>query len=416
VTGKRPILVIATLDTKGVEAAFLCERIRRRGALPVIVDAGILGTPVAVTPDVTREELADVIGKTLADLRDLGERGPAVEVMCEALAEIVPGLHARHGFVGGCGIGGLEGSVLAGAALRALPFGIPKIILSPVASGVRTFGTFVGESDIALMHSVADLQGLNSVTARVLETAAGMACSHEAFAWPSPRCGRVGMSLNGNTTPVGEMIRHALELDGWEVVAFHSNGVGGVAMERLAAAGGLDAIVDLTTNELADELTGGLFPVVGRLKLNGEQAIPRVVVPGCLDFICQGPLGQIDPRFEGRPIDRHNPEVTLVRVSTEEAAQIARTLVDRLVGSAGCACLVIPTGGLSMPGSEGGSFRDPDADHLFTEALVAAAGGRVAYTLVDAPINSRKLADATVAEFRHLLEQPVAQLTAATEP
>jgi uncharacterized protein (UPF0261 family) len=416
VTERRPILVIATLDTKGVEAAFLCGRIRARRATPVIVDAGTLGNPVAVIPDVTREELAGVIGKTLADLRNLGERGPAVEVMCEALAEIVPRLHARHGFVGGCGIGGLEGSVLAGAALRALPFGIPKIILSPVASGVRTFGTFVGESDIALMHSVADLQGLNSVTARVLETAAGMACSHEAFEWPSPRCGRVGMSLNGNTTPVGEMIRQRLELDGWEVVAFHSNGVGGVAMERLAAAGGLDAIVDLTTNELAEELTGGLFPVSGRLKLNGDRPIPRVVVPGCLDFICQGPLDRIDPRFEGRPIDRHNPEVTLVRVSTAEAGQIARTLVDRLVSSAGRASLVIPMRGLSMPGSDGGSFRDPDADQLFTEALVAAAGGRVAYTLVDAPINSRELADTTVAEFRRLLEEPVEPVAAATQP
>jgi uncharacterized protein (UPF0261 family) len=252
---------------------------------------------------------------------------------------------------------------------------------------------------------VVDLQGLNRYTAAIFELAASIVTSPPArvLDWPAGERGRVGMSLNGNTTWVGTEIRRQLEADGYEVVSFHSNGVGGIGMERLAAAGELDAIVDLTTNELVEEVVGGMFPVRDRLRVAGRSAVPRVLVPGCLDFICQGPVGKLDDRFRGRAVDLHNPEITLVRVSREEARTLAREFVDRALESQGPVALVAPTDGLSLGGSPGGSFEDPIADAAFTQELVELADGRIPLTLVQAPINDIRLADSVVTAFNSVV-------------
>lgn len=392
------VLVVATLDTKGAEAAYLCERIADHGATAVLVDAGVLGTADGVAPAVTRHEVAHASGRTLEEVIATGSRGAAVELMMEGLRAVVPRLAARRSFVGGCGIGGAEGALLAATALRALPFGIPKVVLSPILSGVREFAPFVGAQDMVLVHSVVDLQGLNSYTRAMLDMTARLACVG-SVAPQRRRNGvrRVGMSLNGNTTTVGTQIREALERRGCEVVAFHSNGVGGVAMERLARSGGLDFVIDLTTNELVEEVVTGLFPVRDRLRIAGN--VPRVVVAGCLDFVCQPGVDRIDPRFRDRPRDLHNPEITLVRVSREEAARIAAELVERLAASDAPVRLLVPTGGLSLGGSPGGSFHDAQADAAFAGAIAEAADGRVEVELVDAAINDDALAAAVLDAF-----------------
>lgn len=401
------ILVIATLDTKGPEAAYLCERVAERGAKPLLIDVGILGEPDSVTPDVTRAEVAEAAGRTIDEVRAAGARGTAVEQMMGGLRQLVPGLLANNDVSGGVGIGGAEGAVLASAALSALPFGLPKIIVSPILSGVRRCGPFVRHEDIALLHSVADLQGINYHTATVLDLAASMVAGGGARVdWPEPSQGRVGMSLNGNTTKVGTQIRKELEKDGYEVVSFHSNGVGGVTMEEIAAQGGFSAVVDLTTNELVEEVVDGLFPVRDRLRVSGRTAVPRVVVPGCLDFVCQGSLDEVEERFRNRPMDIHNPEVTLVRVSKEEAKLIAREFVLRLLESQGPVRVVVPTGGLSIPGSPGGNFPDPEADAAFTRALVEEAEDDLALSLVEAPINDDRVARAVVGAFAEVVADP----------
>jgi uncharacterized protein (UPF0261 family) len=392
------VLVVATLDTKGTEAAYLCERIADHGATPVLVDAGVLGSADGIAPAVTRHEVARASGHSLEEVIATGSRGAAVELMMDGLRAVVPPLAARRSIVGACGIGGAEGALLAAAALRALPFGIPKVVLSPILSGVRQFAPFVGAQDMVLVHSVVDLQGLNEYTRAMLDLTARLACVGSVAAQQRRNGGvRAGMSLNGNTTAVGTQIREALERRGCEVVAFHSNGVGGVAMERLAASGGLDFVVDLTTNELVEEVVDGLFPVRDRLCIAGN--VPRVVVAGCLDFVCQPGVDRIDPRFRDRPRDLHNPEVTLVRVSRREAERIAGELVDRLASSVAPVRLIVPTGGLSLGGSPGGSFHDADADAAFAAAVARAAGDRLEVELVDAAINDDALAVAVVDAF-----------------
>jgi uncharacterized protein (UPF0261 family) len=412
VTPAGDVLVVATLDTKGAEAAYLCERIADRGATPVLVDAGVLGSADGVAPAVTRHEVARASGHSLEDVIATGSRGAAVELMMDGLRALVPQLAVRRSFVGACGIGGAEGALLAATALRTLPFGIPKVVLSPILSGVREFAPFVGADDMVLVHSVVDLQGLNTYTRAMLDLTARLACVG-SVAPQHRRNGvrRVGMSLNGNTTAVGTQIREALERRGCEVVAFHSNGVGGVAMERLAQSGGLDAVIDLTTNELVEEVVAGLFPVRDRLRIAAN--VPRVVVAGCLDFVCQPGVDRIEPRFRDRPRDLHNPEVTLVRVSREEAARIAGELVERLAASGAAVRLIVPTGGLSLGGSPGGSFHDAEADAAFAAAVAEAAGDRLEVELVDAAINDDALAAAVIDAYDAiaLFERPGVSVT-----
>jgi uncharacterized protein (UPF0261 family) len=402
----RHVLVVATLDTKGAEAAYLCERIAERGATPILVDVGVLGSPDGVAPAVTRHEVARAAGHTLEEVIATGARGSAVALMMDGLRELVPTLAERYALTGACGIGGAEGAMLASTALRALPFGIPKVVLSPILSGVREFAPFVGAEDVVLVHSVVDLQGLNSYTRAMLELTARLACVGSVAPTVDGNgrvdgLRRVGMSLNGNTTAVGTTIRQALERRGCEVVAFHSNGVGGVAMERLARSGGLDAVIDLTPNELVEEVVTGLFPVRNRLRIADH--VPRVVVAGCLDFVCQPSVDRLDPRFRDRPRDLHNPEITLVRVSRQEATEIAGELVARLAGSTAPVRLIVPTNGLSLGGSPGGSFHDPEADAAFARAVVEAADGSVAVELVDAAINDDAIAAAVVEAFDALV-------------
>jgi uncharacterized protein (UPF0261 family) len=405
------ILVVATLDTKGPEASYLCERIAERGPEPLLVDVGVLGEPDGVIPDVTREQVAKAAGRTIDEVRAVGARGTAVGQMMEGLRELVPRLFADNDVAGGVGIGGAEGALLASAALSGLPFGLPKIIVSPILSGVRRCGSFVRHEDIALLHSVVDLQGLNYHTATVLDLAASMVAGGGARVdWPESSRARVGMSLNGNTTKVGTQIRKELEGQGYEVVSFHSNGVGGVTMEEIAAQGGFVAVVDLTTNELVEEVVDGLFSVRDRLVVSGRTDVPRVVVPGCLDFVCQGPLGEVEERFRDRPMDIHNPEITLVRISPEEARHVAREFVRRLLESKGPVRVVVPTGGLSIPGSPGGNFTDPEADGAFTRALLEdAALGGLPLTLVDAPINDDRVSCAVVEAFEEAVTAPASR-------
>ena len=392
------ILLVATLDTKGLEAAFLRDRISQHGAKAVLVDTGVLGFPDGLSPDITRQEVAAASGHTLEQVIATGARGTAVRLMMDGLRTLIPALAERRCISGACAIGGAEGALLGATALRALPFGIPKVVLSPILSGVREFAPFVGAEDMILVHSVVDVQGLNSYTQAMLELTARLVCTHPVG--PALRrddTPRIGMSLNGNTTSVGSRVRDSLERRGCEVVAFHSNGVGGVAMERLAAKGGLDAIIDLSPNELVEEVVGGLFPVRDRLRIALD--VPRIVVAGCLDFVCQPSIERIDARFRARPHDLHNPEITLVRVSDEEAARVAHELVERLASSRAAVRLILPTNGLSIAGSPGGSFHDSSADAKFTRFVMGAAISRIDVDLIDAAINDEAVAAAVLRAF-----------------
>jgi uncharacterized protein (UPF0261 family) len=370
-----PILIIGTLDTKGPEIAYLRDRIRAAGVETIVADSGILGAPLDIVPDVTRADVAVLAGTSIEALRQAGSRGEAVHGMLAGLRALSLQLFAEGRLQGVVTLGGAEGAVLGAHAMMVLPIGVPKLIVTPIASGHRRFGPLVGTKDVMVMHSVIDILGLNPISQTIFDNVAaamvGMARQARPAAVNDGRL-RVGITMLGNTTRAVMAIRDHLAGRGVESIIFHSNGVGGPAMEELASAGLFTAIIDFTTDELADELIGG-FHATGpsRLRTVGALGLPQVVVPGCIDFSVHGRPEAIPPHLRGRPIYTHNPEFTLVRTLTPEMRELGRRFAERLNEAVGPVAVMIPTGGLSIPSRPGDVFWDPEADAAFTDALRA---------------------------------------------
>ncbi len=410
------VALIATLDTKRAEALLLAGLIRGYGPYVRIYDTGIRqGQDPAPVADVTNEEIARAAGTDIDAVRELPSRGEAIAAMARGLSVLLPREHANSMFQRAVVIGGLNGAILGAAGLQSLPFGVPKLIVTPIASGARQFAPFIGTSDIAIMHSVVDLQGVNSFTTGILNRAASYVCGPEAPAdVPSSNLGALAITMNGNTTPVGMQILAELNRSGWEVVAFHSNGVGGSAMERLAAEGRFAALIDLTTNEIADRELGGIYPgPETRMRLLADSGLPMVIVPGCMDFVNQNPA-LVPP---GRPRTRHSPWLDLVRVTATEASLLARIFADSVNLQSGPVEVVVPTQGLSPSAVAGGPLADPAADAAFLTALGERLDDRVPLTLVPAPINDPAVGTAVLRAFdRVVARRGTAAVTAAQVP
>ena len=277
-------------------------------------------------------------------------------------------------------LGGAEGAVLGASAMLSLPIGIPKIIVTPIASGKRRFGPLVGTRDVMVVHSVVDILGLNPISTTIFDNvAAAMAgmLHHGHRLQGDDGRPRVAITMLGNTTKAVMTIRDALARQGLDSVIFHSNGVGGPAMEELAADGLFVGVIDFTTDELADELVGG-FHVGGpeRLRRIGRLGLPQVVVPGCIDFTVHGRPEEVPARLQGRPVYTHNPEFTLVRTLPDEMAQLGRIFAERLNEATGPIEVMVPTEGLSIPNVPGGAFWDPAADAGFLASLRVAPARR----------------------------------------
>jgi uncharacterized protein (UPF0261 family) len=396
-----PILIIGTLDTKGPEIAYLRDRIRALGVDTIVADSGILGEPLDITPDVTRAEIAVMAGTTIDALRNAGSRGKAVHGMLAGLRTLSLRLFTEGRLEGVVALGGAEGAVLGAHAMMGLPIGVPKVIVTPVASGHRRFGPFVGTKDVMVMHSVIDILGLNPISTTIFDTVAaamvGMARHGHPIVITNERP-RVGITMLGNTTKAVMMIRDHLAKAGIESIIFHANGVGGPAMEELAADGLFAGIIDFTTDELTDELVGG-FHAAGpdRLRRIGRLGLPQVVVPGCIDFSVHGRPEVVPEKFRGRPIYTHNPEFTLVRTMADEMEQLGRIFADRLNEATGPVAVLVPTGGLSIPSSPGDVFWNPDADARFVRELEANLRGNIPVSTYPWHINAPEFA-AVVAE------------------
>ena len=405
------VVLVATLDTKGPEVAYLRDRLTGLGVPTLVVDSGILGEPVGIVPDVSHAELAERGGTTLARLRASGTRGRAVETMRELVSAFVRERHAVGEIVGGISIGGV-GAVIGAAALQQLPVGVPKIVVGPTASGHHEFGPYVGTKDVMVVHSVVDILGLNPVSETVFDNVAaamaGMLRSGHPLLPPQPGRRYVATTMLGNTTTaVGALRARLAELD-YETVVFHSNGVGGPAMEELAAAGQFFGVVDYTTNEITDPLTGGIHDGgPHRLCRVGQLGLPQVLLPGCIDFSVFAPAA-IPERLRGRPSYDHNPEYTLVLTSHEEKAQLGRIFAERVNGARGPVHVVMPTGGLSLPATPDGPFWDPEGDALFLEALRSRLDPRTPVTVVDLHINDPALGRLAADLFHTLVPEEAA--------
>lgn len=289
--------------------------------------------------------------------------------------------------------------------MQVLPIGVPKLIVTPLASGRRQFGPFVGMRDVMVMHSVIDILGLNSVSKLIFDQAAGAIIGAVRQMTGAPRLAAatakiVGFTMLGNTTKAVEAIKRQLDARGYEPIIFHSNGVGGAAMEEMIREGRLGAVIDYTTDELTDHLVGG-FHDAGprRLEAAGEAGLPQVIVPGCVDFFVQGPSNSIPEHWRDRPTYCHNPSFTLIRASREEMLEVARRMAEKLNAAKGPVAVAIPTGGLSIPNRPGGEFWDPECDAAFRAALMAALSRKIRCVEVDAHVNTTEMADAVVHLF-----------------
>jgi uncharacterized protein (UPF0261 family) len=396
------VLLIGTLDTKGVEIAFVAGELRASGCRPVVLDSGILGDPGWDGADFPRETVAHAAGTTLDRLAEL-PRGDALTLMAEGVKEIALAL-ARDGRIEGALCVGGAGVSLAVPTFEALGHGFPKLLVTPLASGQRRFAAFVGTADTAVMHSVADIMGINAVTEPVFVEAAGfiagaVAARRRARQKPDGRGQRnlVAASMNGNTTPALMYAKQQLALRGAELVTFHANGTGGRAMEQLAEQGHFRAVLDYTTTELGGEIVGGLMSAGrSRMEVAGRLGLPQVLVPGCLDLITTGRYDETEQSWPGRRLYRHNPEFTLVRLSRDEMATLGRYFAEKANRSVGPVRVCVPLDGFSVPNHPGGPFWDPDADRAFLTALEETLSPRIKVDAVAAHINDVRFVDHVV--------------------
>jgi uncharacterized protein (UPF0261 family) len=368
------IAVLATLDTKGPEAAYIRDSLTARGLTALVVDCGILGEPLDIVPDISSDDVARHSGASLAQLRDAGTRGRAVAAMRTMLADYVEHLHAEGRIAGAIGIGGAEGAVMTASAMMRLPVGVPKVVISPIASGRHEFGPLVGTRDMMVVHSVVDILGLNSIACTIFDNVvAAVAGMVEHGTGPhhdrDSAAHTVAVTMLGNTTKAVMALRDELAAAGYETMVFHSNGVGGPAMEELAAEGYFCGVIDFTTNEVTDPLVGGIHDGgPDRLRVVGELGLPQVVVPGCIDFAVFEPT-KIPAALADRPSYDHNPEFRLIRTSAADMLTIAGIFAERLGAAKGPIRVAIPTEGLSIPNVPDGPFWDPQADADFRTAL-----------------------------------------------
>ena len=403
------VLLIGTLDTKGPELAYVRDRVRALGVETIVADSGILGEPLDIVPDVTRAEVARLAGTTIDALRNAGSRGKAVHGMLAGLGRLSLDLYKAGRLDGVAALGGAEGAVLGASAMMSLPIGVPKIIVTPIASGHRRFGPLIGTKDVMVVHSVVDILGINPISRAVFDNVAaglaGMAMHHRPMRLDDGKR-RAAITMLGNTTKAVMMIRDTLATAGYESVIFHSNGVGGPAMEELAADGLFAGVIDFTTDELTDELVGG-FHAAGpdRLRVIGRLGIPQVVVPGCIDFSVHGRPEAVPASLAGRPVYTHNPEFTLVRTTGDEMAELGRRFADRLREARGPVAVVVPTAGLSIPSVPGGAFWNPDADSRFLHELRAHLRSDIPVETHDLHINAPEFADLVAKRFLAVVER-----------
>jgi uncharacterized protein (UPF0261 family) len=389
------VAVFGTLDTKGREHAFIAERIRGRGHGTLLIDVGTGGEP-AVAPDIPRGDVAAAAGVELVPLLARGDRGECVSAMAQAAPRLLERLAAEERIQGVISLGGGGGTAIATAAMRALPIGFPKLMVSTLASG--NTAPYVGTKDITMMPAVVDVQGLNRISRTILARAAGAICGMvEANVADGDEKPLVVASMFGNTTKCIEAAVPLLEQAGYEVLVFHATGTGGRAMESLIASGMVAGVLDVTTTELADELVGGVLTAgPERLDAAARHGVPAVVAPGCLDMVNFGERQTVPEKFAGRNFYIHNPQITLMRTTPEECAALGSLVAKKVNASRGPVSVLIPRRGISVISAAGGPFHDEHADAALFSALETSLRPAISCRSLDCTVNDPAFARACV--------------------
>ncbi len=391
------IVLVGTLDTKGVELHFVRDLLRAVGLSTLVVDAGFGDS--SFNPDIPRDQVFAAAGTSLADVVRANDRGRAVEMAARGAAKIVQNLHLQGKVDGILGLGGSAGTTIGTAAMRALPFGIPKVMVSTLASG--QVGQWVGVRDIFMLHSVVDISGLNRVSRVVLANAAhalaGMAGAFRTLPPTQDQKPLVTATMFGVTTPCVSACRQQLEAKDFEVLVFHATGTGGKTMESFISDGLVQGVLDLTTTELADELVGGILSAgPDRLTAAGLRGVPQVISLGALDMVNFGPRATVPEKFSGRRFYQHNAAVTLMRTTPEENDRLGKEIAQKASAAKGPTAVLLPLRGISAIDKEGQPFWWPEADQALFQSLRNWMSPHVKMVELDMHINDPEFARAAV--------------------
>ena len=366
------IAVLGTLDSKGPEHAYIADALRAAGHTPLLIDVGSLDSPTT-TPDIPRSEVLASLGEECSAILARRDRGECVTLMARAAAACVTALHAAGRIHGIISLGGGGGTAIATTAMRALPIGFPKLMVSTLASG--QVAPYVGTTDITMMPAIVDVSGLNRVSRAIFTNAAGAIAgmvtarlaSSSQTASDRPL---IVASMFGNTTACVTEAKKLLEAAGYEVLVFAATGNGGRAMEALIASGLVSGVLDITTTEWADELVGGVLTAgPTRLDATAKAKIPAIVAPGCLDMVNFGEPASVPAKFAGRLFYQHNPQVTLMRTTPAECAELGRIIAEKINRYTAPVTVLLPLRAISVISAPGKPFHAPEADTALFSSL-----------------------------------------------
>ena len=387
----KTVALLGALDSKGAEYGFVKQCIEARGHTPLLVDVGVLGPPV-IEPDISRRDVAAAAGADADALKEKKDRGEAVAAMARGAEALIPKLYAEGRFDGILAMGGGGGTSVACAAMRTLPLGVPKVVVSTVA-GTDVSG-YVGVKDIVMVPSIVDVAGVNRISREIFAKAAGAVCGMlETDVPPGEDKPLISASMFGNTTPCVEAAKAILEEAGYEVLVFHATGTGGRTMESLIEEGLITGVLDITTTEWADELVGGVLAAgPKRLEAAARNGVPAIVTPACLDMVNFWAPETVPEQHKDRTFYQHNPNITLMRTTPDECRRLGEILAEKLNLSTGPVTVLIPLGGVSMIDAPGGPFWWPEANAALFDALKSNLRSDVPVIEIDANVNDPRFA------------------------
>ena len=403
----KTVCILGAFDTKGLEYAFLRGQILSQGADVLTVNTGVMGSTDLFPIDIEADEVAAAGGGDLAAIREKKDRGEAMRAMAEGSAALLEKLYADGRFDGVIGMGGSGGSSVITAAMRVLPVGVPKLCVSTVASGETS--AFVGAKDVVLYPSITDVAGVNRISQVIFSRAAGAIVGMVSAPMPAEVDDRpiIVASMFGNTTECVDTCRAALDAEGYEVLVFHATGTGGRTMESLIDEGLVDAVLDITTTEWADEVCGGMLSAgPDRLSAPGRAGLPHLIAPGCIDMANFGTIDSVPEKFRaGRTLYEWNPAITLMRTTAEENAQMGKIFAEKANAASGPVAFLLPLRGVSILDGDGERFCDRQADQAFFDALKANLDSGIPVEEIDANINDVEFSNRAVAMMLELVGQ-----------
>lgn len=411
---QKTICLIGALDSKGQEYAFVREHILKRGHRVLTVNTGILGSTDLFPVDIESDRMAELGGGNLEQLRRKKDLGEAMQVMCAGAAVAIKSLYDEGKFDGIIGMGGTGGTAVVTSAMRALPVGVPKVCLSTVASG--DISAYVGTKDITMIPSIVDVVGINRISRIIFSRAAGAICGMVEIDIPKVKAEKpvITASMFGNTTPCVNACVKKLSQKGYEVLVFHATGTGGRVMESLVNEGLVDAVLDITTTELADTICGGVFDAGSeRLDAPGRMGIPHLIVPGCVDMANFGAPDTVPAKYKEakRTFYEWNPSVTLMRTNMEENQKIGKIFAEKANAAKAPVAFLIPLKGVSMLDADGHPFWDPEADRAMFDAIKSNIQKHIPVVEMNNNINDPEFAARAVEMMLDLIRQAKSEPT-----